>query len=1163
MNGLLDWLSGTITPTALARGVLKFKEASPGLPFSRASTLGSKTVTVARVALPCNRSLALGDRHYRGSSMSISRATLALFALLSVPAASAQVLFGSLVGNVTDASGAAVPGAGVKITEIKTGQTRDLTTNDGGQYTISTIPAGTYDVNVSKEGFRAFVAKTIEVKLNTVVRVDAVLELGAVAESVQVTAQSAVLQTDKADVHAEVSSYALQNVPQPTRTYQGLLALIPGVAPPTASGGGTNNPSKSMQITANGTSRNGTNFRIEGVSATNPWVQFFSSYVPSIEAIDTVNVVTTSPDAEQGLAGGASVNVQLKSGTNSLHGSLYWYQINSGAKARPFFLPATQGIPKLVNNNPGATLGGPVIKNKLFYFASYEADLIRQGSAQLTTVPTAATRSGNMSASPNEIYDPATGAANGTGRMPFPNKTIPASRISPITRKLVDLVPQPNIANALVANYYVNTPILYDLQRFDFKSDFNATSKLRFVGRFARQPYNNVQATIFGPVLGGSPNNLQNGATTVPSGTVTYVASPAVVIDGTFGFQNVRQILFPPGTDKKYGSEFLGIPGTNTGDLPYYGGMPQFSITTYNGYGYAYTPLEYQQRSFQYTGNVSWIKGAHNLRFGLDLNRQHMNHFEIAPTNFGFTGNITSLNGGPGANQFNSYGDFLLGLPFSYVNSRQTGPLITLRTWQQSWYVRDQWQATRKLTLSLGLRWEYYPVPTRADRGIERFDTRTNTLLICGVGPTPRDCGIGITKKLFAPRVGIAYRPTDTLVVRLGYALSPEQLNMARDGIGNYPVRVDTSATGPNAFTPVLPLSAGLPAIPTPDISAGRINVPPGVTFSTNDEKHIRGYVQSANLTIQKTLPGGFVASAGYVGTKTIKQHTRYNINHGQVGGGAASQPYFRILGTSAALRIIKPFVDMSYHSFQTTLDRRFSNGVTFQAAFTRSKWMGFCCSESGDGEPAIAIPELRYLTRSVMSADRPNNLRLSALIELPFGKRKRFLNSGAAAWIAGGWQLNNVFSKYSGPPFSVTAAAGSLNAPGSTQRADLVKPSVEKYNQVGSFFDPLAFAPVTDARFGTAGYNLMRGPGVTNLDTSLFRDFQVTERFRVQIRAEALNLTNTPHFANPGNNVSNLQLNPDRTVRSLGGFTQITGVSAPSRLTDERFFRFGLRIGF
>ena len=288
----------------------------------------------------------------------------AVLTLLSVSqVAETQVLFGSLVGTVTDSSGAAVPGVAVKITEIATDQTRDLETNSSGGYTISTIPAGTYNMTVSKKGFRTFLTEKIVIQLNTVVRVDATLVVGDVAESVQVMAQAVLLQTDKADVHAEVTSQQIQNIPQPTRTYQGLLALIPGIAPPSASGGGTNNPSKSMQISANGTSRSGTNFRVEGVSTTNPWVQFFSSYVPSMEAIDTVNVVTNSADAEQGMANGAAVNVQLKSGSNSLHGSMYEYHINGATKARPFFLPANQGIPKLVNNDFGATLGGPVLKN--------------------------------------------------------------------------------------------------------------------------------------------------------------------------------------------------------------------------------------------------------------------------------------------------------------------------------------------------------------------------------------------------------------------------------------------------------------------------------------------------------------------------------------------------------------------------------------------------------------------------------------------------------------------------------------------------------------------------------------------------------------------------------------------------------------------------------
>ena len=769
--------------------------------------------------------------------------------------------------------------------------------------------------------------------------------------------------------------------------------------------------------------------------------------------------------------------------------------------------------------------------------------------------------------SPNSTYDPASGLSTGVGRIAFPGNIIPPNRISAITKKLVALVPQPNIAGALTNNYYVNTPIKYDLQRIDTKMDWNASSKLRVVGRFADQPYNNVQDTIFGDILGGSPNHIQDGQTIAPSVSATYIATPSIVADATFGMQYVHQNLLPPGTDKKYGSDFLGIPGTNLGDLPHYGGMPQFNVNTYNGYGYSYTPLEYKQKTFQYTGNVSWIKGSHNLRFGVDVNRQMMDHFEIAPTAFNFGGSVTSLNGGPGPNQFNSYGDFLLGLPSSYVNSKMAVPLITLRTWQHSLYVRDQWQASRKLTLSIGLRWEYYPVPTRADRGIERFDLTTNTYLVCGVGPTPRDCGITVSKKLFAPRIGIAYRPTETFVIRAGYALSPEQINMYRDGIASYPVRVDFNASGLNSFAPVGTLEAGIPVIPTPDISQGKIALPPGATFTTDPQNFVRGYVQSWNFTLQRTIGRGFVASAGYVGTNTIHQHTRYNINYGQIGGGAASQPYFKLFGITGGATLIAPMESMNYNSFQTTLDRRFSNGLAFQAAYTRSKWIGYCCDDSGDGQPQIPIPEYFRLNRAVMSADRPNNLRISGTAELPFGKGKQFLNSGGpATWIAGGWRLNGVFSSYSGSPFTVSASSSSLNAPGSSQRADQVKAKVAILGNIGSagsYFDPLAFAPVTQARFGTSGFNTMRGPGVNNIDMSVFRDFKITERFTLQFRAEALNLTNTPHFSNPSANVSNLQLNSDGSIRNLGGYSQITGVSAPSRLTDERYFRFGLRLGF
>jgi hypothetical protein len=1081
----------------------------------------------------------------------------------------AQVLFGSIVGTVTDPTGAAVPQAAVKATNQQTNETHEVSTNDLGGYVLSTLPAGIYTLSISKPGFRSFAAQGTALTLNTVVRVDATLQVGTQSESVTVSADSIQLQTDRADVHGEFSTKQIQDFPQPTRTYQGVLQLLPGIAPPSASGGGTNNPGKSFQITANGTSRSATNVRIDGVTDTNAWVQFYSTYVPSNEAIQTVNVVTSSPDAEQGLTNGAAVNVQTKSGTNQLHGSLFEYNVNSAFKARPFFLPANQGIPKLIENDLGGSLGGRIIKDKLFYFGSYEGAFISQAGSNTVSVPTADIRSGNMSASSTPIYDPAsTTATDGSGRLPFAGNIIPANRISPIVQKIIALVPMPNLGatGAIANNYYITTPITNRLHKLDTKLDWNASPKLRFAGRFGYQPYNIQQATVFGDILGGGNSKQQYGNVIATAVNVTYTINPTFVIDGNWGFTRANQILSPPSAVKKLGTDYLGIPGVNLGDLPTAGGMPNFNPSGWTGYGYAYPYLQYVDPILQYTANATWIKSSHNIRFGVDISQQHMNHVETQPTSFSFNGGATSLRGGPGTNQFNGYADFLLGLPQSYQNSQLTTPWITLRTWQYSLYIRDQWQVNRKVTLSYGTRWEYYPIPTRADRGIENFDFTTSTIKICGVSGNPADCGITVSKRLFSPRIGLAYRPTEKVVIRAGFSLSPEQINAYRDGIYSYPARLDFAGNGLTTYTPVGTLATGIPIQPAVNLSGGSLPIPPGLNFGFQGavlpKNFVRGYTESWNFAIQRELPGGWVGQVAYVGTHTVHQHTRYNINYGQVGGGSASQPFFG-LGITGSLAMILPYETMHYNSLQASAQRRFANGLSMQVGYTRSKWIGTCCDDSGDGGPAIPIPQYTFLNRALMNADRPDNLRIAGIYELPVGRGKKFASHGLSAAILGGWQVNGVFSAYSGSPFSVSASGTSLNAPGSSQRADQVKADVGYTGNINQWFDPTAFVPVTAARFGTAGFNSLRGPGVVNLDLGIFREFAAGERWKIQFRGEALNSTNTPHFSNPGANVSNLNLNSDGTVRSLGGFTTITGVSAPSRLTDERYLRLGLRIGF
>jgi hypothetical protein len=354
---------------------------------------------------------------------------------------------------------------------------------------------------------------------------------------------------------------------------------------------------------------------------------------------------------------------------------------------------------------------------------------------------------------------------------------------------------------------------------------------------------------------------------------------------------------------------------------------------------------------------------------------------------------------------------------------------------------------------------------------------------------------------------------------------------------------------------------------PPVNTSAGTLPIPAGLNFGSQGailpQNFVRGYTESMNATVQKDVGHGWTAQVGYVGTLTIHQHTRYNINYGQVGGGSASQPFFN-LGITGSMVDILPYETMHYNSLQTSLQRRFANGFTFQAAYTRSKQIGTCCDDSGDGGPAIPIPQYANLNRALMGSDRPNNLRMTGIYQLPFGKGKAMLNSGRAlSAVVGGWQVNGAFSAYSGSPFSVSASATSLNASGSTQRADQVMADVGYTGNINEWFNPLAFAQVTTARFGTAGFDTLRGPGVINVDASLFRTFKLGERLAAQFRLEALNLTNTPHFSNPGSSVSSMSLNPDGTVKALGGYTTITGTSAGSRLTDERYLRFGLRISF
>ncbi len=1123
--------------------------------------------------------------------------------------ANAQVLYGSMVGNVVDNNGAAVPSATVKITNKATNQSRDAVTNSEGAYNFSTVQTGFYDITVSKTGFKTFTRSNQEVTLNNITRSDIALEVGAVSETVSVTADSVLLQTDRAEVRAELTSQTLQNLPiPPGRNYQQLLRALPGITPPNNAHSIPTNPSRALQYNVNGTNSSSNNVRIDGASQYNLFLPHVTAYVPSLEAIETVNVVTNNFDAEQGLAGGAAINVQIKSGTNKMHGSAFEYHDDNLTKARPWNLTPINGVaqdkPKRVYNQFGGTLGGPIIKDKLFYFASFEGTNDRQLGARLLTLPTAEMRNGDLSGGGLGIYDPATGNAIGQNRTAFTGGIIPSNRIDPIAKLILKDLPLPNRAG-FTNNYYATAPYAFDRKTVDAKVNYNINEKFTTYGRFSFLTYKQLNPGALGP-LDGVGTAPQGGNTGVGSGETygmtvagVYTVNTNFIIDANVGYTKQGTSSQQGFLDKKIGLDVLGIPGTN-GARDFENGWPRFAISGFANLGVqdAFMPYTRNDPQWVYVTNFSWTKRNHNIRWGMDIARQTLNHvqaewngggtaepgqggfvFGTGPTQLCTAANAagTACSSFQQGNQFNAFGTFLLGYHTGAGRTYLVEPPIIYKSRAYSFYVRDAWQVNQKLTLSIGTRYEYYPMPRRADRGIERYDFATNTMKVCGVGNVPEDCGVKLSKKLFSPRLGIAWRINDSTVLRTGYGLTYDPISLARTFRTNYPMLLAFNIVAPNSAAPAGLLKNGIPATPLVPINNGTVAVPGTVNVLTLGDSFKRPYIQSWNLVLEKNIGLGFVASAGYIATRTVGQSGQINLNAGLVGGGTASQPLNQKFGRVASTNLQDGIANSHYDSLQTNLKRRFSNGLQLQASYTWSKAIGLAgLGGDNDGTLAISEPNFRNLNRGVLGINIPQNFQFSGAWELPFGKGKRWLAGNAvASAVTGGWQLSWLYGAFTGYPFSVTASGTSLNAPGSTQRADQVKADVQKLGGIGvgkPYYDPTAFAPVTTARFGTVGFNTLTSPGTSNLDLGLFREFRITEGIKLQFRAEAFNATNTPHFSAPGNNASspsrdaagNILTDPATGLPRLNGFMEVTSTRSFGREgIDERVFRFGLRLSF
>ena len=1145
----------------------------------------------------------------------LARAVLlvVLWCAVAVHQAWAQSIYGSLVGNVTDTTGATLPGATVTATQAETNLTREVVTNTSGEYSIPNIPSGTYTIVVKVSGFQTFTVKDVAVT-NRDVRVDAKLGVGTLEESVTVSGTTAILQTENAAVQHIATSDELQTIPTSGRAFASFLTLMPGITaqPDYSQSGGINNPARAMTVSTNGVSANDTVTRLDGASITNQYFGSIPDYSPGLEAIESIKVVTSSFDADSGLAGGASITLQVKSGTNTRHGSAFDYDNDSRLRARNYFLPPGQSKGSSTYNVFGGTFGGPIIHNKLFYFVSEEG--VRQRSfngnpvgqtqtSGFVSLPPADLRAGNFSNTGTVIYDPATGNANGTGRIPFgfencPNITattdpgfascnfIPTSRINPISAAMMKALVLPTQAG-YTNNYYVTPMYNSTYHKVDGKITYAPGTRLNLNVRLGYLPSWELSGAAFPTVDGSAFNPLAEGRawhSRIDSDSVsaTSILSKSFVVDGLFAFTKHNVGVFPP--DHRCAGAYFNIPNAcqvpNSLDtaIPNFVFAPSATSWVVN----STSPVrDYVDPQEEWAANAGWTIGSHSLKFGGEYDNLHQNHYETQVGNIGFTGGVTALSGGPGPNAFNSFADFLLGLP-NNVSAQASTPLIgattagavsgpgnnwfpvTLRQHNIGTFVNDRWDVTSRMTASIGVRWEYYSLPKRADHGIEVFDFTQNKLLICGVGQAVGNpaCNISVQKNLFTPRIGVAYRLGEKMVVRAGFSRNPQNDNPGRNQLPPsqaFPQTVVITNNALNNFSSVSNLSQGTPIVPILDLTSGVVTLPPGAGVNTFNGPFKRGTITSWNVSFQRALSQKSSVQLSYVANRQNNLNRLQDQNYGQLGGGSASQPFFPI-GITSPMNIQSNTGKVKYDSAQVSYNRRMSDGFQITAAYTYSKtynwWVG-----------SIPIPQYWYLNKG--ETGQPQIFNASLVYELPFGPGRQWINNdGVLSKVAGGWQVNSFLSYFQGTLVNVTSNANVLNAPGTTtQFADKVMAGPVQILGAAcatcEYFDVSAFKPVTAVRFGNAGFGSFRGPSAPNLDMSLFRTFRMAGNQTLQLRAECFNVTNTPHFANPTANMSAVTYNADGSIKSLNGVGAITSTVRLGRQYDEREWRLGVRWGF
>jgi hypothetical protein len=1103
----------------------------------------------------------------------------------------AQAVYGSVSGTVTDAQGALVPGATVTITSIDRNTSDTATTNDSGLYVKDRLLPGTYKVTVEKSGYKKGEIPAVVVNVDTQAKTDVVLEAGQVSETVTVlAAEGQLLKTDRADVSTTFETKQITDLPILDRNFTKFILLTPGTTQNGWQHAASENPQGSTQITVNGQHFSGTGYQLDGTENRDPILGIIVIN-PNFEAIGETKITSQNYDAEFGQAIAGVVSVQTKSGTNDIHGSIFDFRQNDVWQARNPFSQSQPDritgklVPDTIKNQFGASIGGPIKKNKYFYFGDYQGTRSKVGGTRLLTVPTALARTGDLSQYGVTIYDPATGTSTAT-RTPFAGNVIPAGRLSPQAQNLLKLIPLPNLPgsqNGTRDNYAVSGSELFNNDSFDVRIDGRYSDRLNFFGRFSFAKFLRNGPTAFGKGGGAELVSL-GGSSKVRNKSLAlgfdYSLSNSTILDVRFGYFRYKVNVLPfdfgttPATD-------AGIPGLNfdsfSSGLPalFADGDRGFAAGSGLGVNRCNCPLDQDESQYQAVANLSMLKGNHTFKFGVDF--RHAKNLRV-PSDAHRSGELSfnpartsgATGGGLGI------ATLLIGDVTKLRRYVSTNVDAGERQWRHFYYGQDTWHVTPKLTVNYGLRLDVINPQTVSGAAKGGFlDLDTGQILVAGVGGIPLNGGVKNTYNL-APRLAAAYQFTDKTVLRAGYGRSYD-IGVFGSLFGhsvtqNLPVlavqelnngdasRVFTLASGPPAFTAYFGLNApsnrgGVPNATMP--ADGRFFLPDGVFARALPFKQRLPAVDAWNVTLQHQLTKDISLEVAYVGNKGT---------HAFAGGGPAAnvnqvtaagffpgrdpnqfKPFFKAYGWTQGIDYFCNCADNRYNALQTKITKRFSDGWSLLAHYT---WQRAVNNEA----------DQFFFDRSVQRGredfDRTHIFVMANTYEIPVGRGKKYLSNASKGlnYVVGGFQFNSTTTIESGLPFNVSYDRPQTELDTGPNRPNLVgDPGLG--GPRNQFFNPAAFSRPAAGTYGSLRRNQLSGPKYWRTDASLFKKFAITETKELEFRIESVNVFNHVNLDQPDGFIGD----PAHPAANAGRI----GNTAFGGSDPQRNFQFALKFKF